>query len=259
MAARWKLVKWTNRISSSAFYRLCGFSERRHLRYNGNLPFHNLLLKLTAWIAALKSLGAWGLLLSATIDSMAIPIPVDALIASYAFSSPHRAWLYCAAAAAGSALGSLLPYGLGRAGGELFLLKRIDEQRLHKIRDRFERQEFLALMVPAILPPPTPFKLFVFSAGVFEMKVFSFLLAIASGRLIRYGILSVLTIIFGPQIVTKATALFRNHPLLLLVLLIAVIVGIFVIFWILRAPAAEVIEELHRHDKLKDNGQKRPS
>ncbi len=229
------------------------------LPYNGSLSFHKLWLKLTAWIAALKTLGAWGLLLSATIDSMAIPIPVDALIATYAYSTPHKAWLYCVAAAAGSALGSLLPYGLGRAGGELFLLKRINERRLQTIRDRFERQEFLALMVPAILPPPTPFKLFVFSAGVFEMKVLNFLLAITCGRLIRYGILSVLTVIFGPQIVTETASLFRQHPLLLLVLLVTVIAAIFAIFRLLRAPAAEVAAELRHHEGARDDGQTRPS
>jgi len=223
------------------------------------LSLHKLLLKLTTLIAVLKTLGAWGLLLSATIDSMAIPIPVDALVASYAYSTPHKAWLYCVAAAVGSALGSLLPYGLGRAGGELFLLKRIDEQKLQKIRDRFERQEFLALMVPAILPPPTPFKLFVFSAGVFEMKVFNFLLAIASGRLIRYGMLSVLTVIFGPQIVTQATSLFKQHPLVLLLALVAIILGIFVIFRLLRAPATEVAAELRRREDQRDEGQNRPS
>jgi uncharacterized membrane protein YdjX (TVP38/TMEM64 family) len=149
----------------------------------------------------------------------------------------------------------LLPYGLGRAGGELFLLKRIDEQRLQKIRDRFERQEFLALMVPAILPPPTPFKLFVFSAGVFEMKVLNFLLAIACGRLIRYGILSVLTVIFGPQIVTQTTALFHQHPLMIVVLLVVVVVGIVVIFRLLRAPAAEVAAELRRREEGHDSTQ----
>jgi membrane protein YqaA with SNARE-associated domain len=185
-----------------AFYPLRGFPERQPLPYNGSLPVHKILLKISAWIAALKALGGWGLLLLAVIDSIAIPIPLDALVASYVYSLPHKAWLYCIAAAVGSAVGSLVPYALGRAGGELFLLKRIDESRLQRIRDRFEKQEFLALMVPAILPPPTPFKLFVFSAGVFEMKVLDFLLAITSGRLIRFAAVSVLTIIFGPQIVT---------------------------------------------------------
>ena len=214
--------------------------------YNGSLPFHKVLLKITAWIAALKTLGAWGLLVLATIDSVAIPIPLDALVASYVYSIPRKAWLYCIAAAVGSALGSLVPYALGRAGGELFLLKRIDEQRLKRIRDRFERQEFIALMVPAMLPPPTPFKLFVFSAGVFEMKVIDFCVAIVCGRLIRFGILSVLTVIFGPQIVTEVRGLLTHHPWLVLVLLLVLVIGGYVIFRALRAPATEVAAELRR-------------
>ena len=71
----------------------------------------------------------------------------------------------------GSAIGSLLPYYLGRAGGELFLLKRINRKRYEQLRDRFEKQEFLAIMIPAMMPPPMPVKLFEFAAGVFEMKV----------------------------------------------------------------------------------------
>ena len=68
-------------------------------------------------------------------------------------------------------IGSLVPFAIGRAGGELFLLKRINRERYERIRDRFERQEFLAIMIPAMLPPPTPLKLFEFAAGVFEMKL----------------------------------------------------------------------------------------
>ena len=64
-----------------------------------------------------------------------------------------------------------------------------------------------------------------------------------------------LTIIFGPQIVTQTTALFRQHPLMLLLLLIAVIVGIFVLFRVLRAPAVEVAAELRRHQQGKDGGE----
>jgi uncharacterized membrane protein YdjX (TVP38/TMEM64 family) len=66
------------------------------------------------------------------------------------------------------------PFLLGRAGGELFLMKRIDRARYEQLRDRFEKQEFLAMMIPSILPPPTPWKLFVFAAGVFEMKITRF-------------------------------------------------------------------------------------
>lgn len=193
-------------------------------------------------------LGPWGLLILACIDSLAIPIPIDALVAAYAYSAPYKAWIYCIAAAVGSAAGCLLPYGLGRAGGELFLLKRIDQKRLEKIRDRFEKQEFLAMMIPAMLPPPTPFKLIVFSAGVFEMKVINFLLAIACGRLIRFSIVSVLAVIFGKQVVTEVEALFTGHPWVLLLLLPVFVAGGYLIWRLLRAPAAEVRTELARHE-----------
>lgn len=194
-------------------------------------------------------MGAWGMLLIAAIDSCSIPMPLDAVMAGYVYSSPHRAWLYCLAGAAGSALGSLVPYALGRAGGELFLLKRINEQRLHRIRDRFQKQEFVALMVPAFLPPPTPFKLFVFSAGVFEMKVVWFLVAIATGRLVRFALLSALTIKFGPQIVAEVRDLVAHHLGLTILAVIAAVLIAYFIFRLVRAPVAEVAWEIEHPEK----------
>lgn len=208
-----------------------------------------LLFKVSAWLAALKTMGAWGMLLIAAIDSCSIPMPLDAVMAGYVYSSPHRAWLYCLAGAAGSALGSLVPYALGRAGGELFLLKRINEQRLHRIRDRFQKQEFVALMVPAFLPPPTPFKLFVFSAGVFEMKVVWFLVAIATGRLVRFALLSALTIKFGPQIVAEVRDLVAHHLGLTILAVIAAVLIAYFIFRLVRAPVAEVAWEIEHPEK----------
>ncbi|HWX53343.1 MAG TPA: VTT domain-containing protein [Verrucomicrobiae bacterium] len=208
------------------------------------MPAKNqLLLKYSAMVAALKALGAWGVLITATLDSCAFGIPMDPLVASYVYASPGRAWLYCLMGALGGAIGSLIPYALGRAGGELFLLKRIDEARLTRLRDRFERQEFLALMVPAMLPPPTPFKLFVFAAGVFEMKVPQFLLAIFIGRLLRFGILALLTVIFGPQIVTETKELIKHHPVLLALIAIVILVLGYVAFRLMQSPrevAAEI-------------------
>jgi membrane protein YqaA with SNARE-associated domain len=220
-------------------------SARHSLPYNDDLLAKNKLwLKIIGWIAFLQTLGGWGVLALTAIDSAAIPIPVDALLAGYIYANPHRAWLYVIAGAVGSALGSLVPYYLGRAGGELFLLKRINRQRLERIRDRFERQEFLALMVPAMLPPPTPFKLFVFSAGVFEMRLPGFLTAIAVGRLVRFGVLAVLTIIFGPQIVTQTKALLLHHPSLAIAIAIAVLALAYILFRLLRAPAKEMAKEI---------------
>lgn len=209
------------------------------------------LTKYVAWLAALKTLGAWGVFIISFLDSSAFGVPMDPLVGGYVYSDPHRAWLYCLVASAGSALGSLIPYGLGRAGGELFLLKRIDEAKLKRIRDRFEKQEFLALMVPAMLPPPTPFKLFVFSAGVFEMKPIPFLLAILTGRLIRFGVLSVLVVKFGPEIVGEIKTLVKTHPSVLVLIAVGVILVAYLIFKLLRRPAKEIAEEIERADQKK--------
>ena len=167
----------------------------------------------------LKPLGFWGVGAVAVLDSSSIPVPMDLIVAGYAWSDPHRFYLYVLMAAIGSAIGGLVPYWLGRAGGEIFLMKRIDRTRYEKMRDRFERQEFLALMIPSMMPPPTPWKVFVFAAGVFEMKVASFMLAVLAGRIVRFTVVSLLTIRYGPQIVHDLTILMQQHMLAMLVAL----------------------------------------
>ena len=149
-------------------------------------------------LPALAKLGFWGAGIVALLDSSTIPVPMDAILAVYIWNDKSHFWLYCFMGAVGSAIGGLLPYGLGRAGGELFLLKRVNRERYERIRTRFERQEFLAMMIPSMLPPPTPWKAFVFAAGVFEMRILPFMLAVFCGRLVRWLILSILVLKLGP-------------------------------------------------------------
>jgi membrane protein YqaA with SNARE-associated domain len=146
----------------------------------------------------LAKFGIWGVGGAALLDSSTIPIPMDALLAVYVWNDKNHFWVYCLLAALGSAIGGLLPYGLGRAGGELFLLKRVNRERFERMRVRFENQEFLAMMIPSMLPPPTPWKAFVFAAGVFEMRVVPFMLAVFCGRMLRWLILSMLVLKLGP-------------------------------------------------------------
>ena len=162
-------------------------------------------------LAALKPLGVWGIGALAVIDSSTIPVPIDALLIDYVANDHKRFLLYCFMAALGSAIGSLLPYFLGRAGGELFLLKRINRQRYEQMRDRFEKQEFLAIMVPAMMPPPMPVKLFEFAAGVFEMKPLWFFSAILVGKFVRFLIWAIITITYGPAILGTITRTIRAH------------------------------------------------
>lgn len=177
-------------------------------------------------VPALIKMGFWGVGLIALADSSTIPVPMDALLAVMVWENKSHFFIYCLAGAAGSAIGGLLPYGLGRAGGELFLLKRVNRERFEKMRDKFERQEFLAVLVPSMLPPPTPWKAFVFAAGVFEMRVWSFMAAVFTGRLIRWTLLSLLVMKLGPGAVSLVQKLISQHLTLFLAGLVLLLTAI---------------------------------
>jgi membrane protein YqaA with SNARE-associated domain len=184
--------------------------------------FLNLVAKWKLVILpALIKMGFWGVAAVALLDSSSIPVPMDAILAVYVWNDKSHFWLYCLMAAVGSAIGGLVPYGIGRAGGELFLLKRVNRERFDDLRTRFERQEFLAVMIPSMLPPPTPWKIFVFAAGVFEMRVLPYMLAVCAGRFVRWMVLSALVLKLGPG----AVGIVEHHALetLLVVMGLAVI------------------------------------
>ncbi len=174
----------------------------------------HILARYSAFLwALLKPLGAWGVLAIAAVDGSLWGMPVDAVVAGYVYNNRQLAWLYVLMASAGSVLGSLVIYVIGYKGGEMLVGKRIPQAKFDRIRRYFDRHEFLALMLPAILPPPTPFKLFVLSAAIFEMRLGHFMLAIFLGRLVRFAILSGLVLMFGPQIVSWTGNLVKNHLL----------------------------------------------
>ena len=171
------------------------------------------LVKAKFWVlAVMKPLGVWGILGLSMVDSAAIPLPfLDPLIVSYGVADHRKTIIYCFMAALGSAIGSLLPYYLGRAGGELFLLKRINRARYEALRNRFEKQEFLAIMLPAMCPPPMPVKVFELAAGVFEMRVMSYFLAIVAGKFLRFMVESILVIVYGPAVLEIGLHAIRHH------------------------------------------------
>ena len=189
-------------------------------------------VKYKLWLLALlKPLGVWGVGCVAFLDAAALPVPMDFIIAGYVWAHKDRFYLYVIMAAAGSALGGLVPFLLGRAGGELFLMKRINRDRFEQLRDRFEKQEFLAMMIPSVLPPPTPWKLFVFAAGVFEMKIGNFLLAVFVGRVLRDMITAILTIRYGPEIVSIAGRMAKEHKAAMLIALVVVLAAVGYWIW----------------------------
>lgn len=189
----------------------------------------HILSRYTAWIwGLLKVLGVWGVFVIAFADSALLGMPVDAIVATYVFQDRKRLLFYIAMASLGSALGSIPLYLIGYLGGEKVLRKRISEARFLEIHRSFEKHEFWALMFPGMLPPPMPFKIFVLAAAVFEMRFRDFLFAIFAGRFVRFLLLSLLTLWFGPQIVQLAARLFKRH--LYWVLIVIMIVGVLVWF-----------------------------
>ncbi len=190
-------------------------------------------------LPAIAKLGIWGVGIVALLDSSTIPVPMDAILAVYIWNNKSHFVLCCILAALGSAIGGLLPYGIGRAGGELFLLKRINRERFEKLRLRFERQEFLAVMIPSMLPPPAPWKLFIFGAGVFEMRVIPFMIAVFAGRMVRWLILSVLVLKLGPG----AADLVAHHAVLVVaVILVLAAIG-FTWWWIRKKHSGKLLED----------------
>ena len=189
-------------------------------------------------LPALLKWGIWGIGAIAVLDSSSIPVPMDAILAVYVWNDKPHFWVYCLMAAAGSAIGGLLPYGLGRAGGELFLLKRIDRAKFERLRDRFQRQEFLAVMIPSMMPPPAPWKMFIFASGVFEMRIPVFLLAVFVGRMLRWLALSLLVLKLGPG----AVDLVARHAVPTVLIVSALAVAGFAWWWIKRKRSGKLLE-----------------
>jgi membrane protein YqaA with SNARE-associated domain len=136
-----------------------------------------------------EQLGGPGLLAIAFMDSSFLTLPevADLLVVVFTIREPDR-WLYFAAmTTAGSILGCYALYGVARMGGRAMVRRGFHERHIDVVLDWCRRHGALVLIVPALLPPPMPFKLFVLMAGIAGIRVGPFLTAVIFGRGIRYG------------------------------------------------------------------------
>ncbi len=147
----------------------------------------------------------------AAIDGSSIGLPVDAVVGGYVWANKARLLLYVLMAAAGSTVGSIVVYVIGYKGGEQLLRKRISPEKFEKIHSAFEKHPFWSLMFPAMLPPPTPFKAFALAAAVSEMRFSHYLGAIFAGRFLRFFLLSLLVVKFGPDFISIFGTIFKQH------------------------------------------------
>jgi membrane protein YqaA with SNARE-associated domain len=101
---------------------------------------------------------------------------------------------YSLMATLGSLAGCLTLYYIAKAGGEAFVRKRFREHHVDRALVLAQKYGLLIVMVPALLPPPMPFKIFILIAGVAEIPVWQFTVAVFAARFIRYfgeGLLAV--------------------------------------------------------------------
>jgi membrane protein YqaA with SNARE-associated domain len=145
--------------------------------------------------------GGPGLAVIAFLDSSLLSLPEvnDALVVLLALQQPEHWWYYASCTAAGSVAGSYALYRIGRSGGHALLQRRVRARHVERALSAFRRFGPLALVVPSMLPPPVPFKVFVLLAGMSGVRTRSFLAAVAFGRGTRYLGQAFLTYRYGPQ------------------------------------------------------------
>jgi membrane protein YqaA with SNARE-associated domain len=158
-----------------------------------------------AWIQAFAAtIGGPGLFIIAFLDSSFVSLPQinDVLVITMVIQHPYRMPYYVAMATAGSVAGCLVVYGLARKGGDALIRRRFHGRTLDRATRLMQKYGVLSLVVPAILPPPAPFKIFVLLAGVTGIRPLPFAVSIAIGRGFRYAAVGLLSVWYGQQAVT---------------------------------------------------------
>ena len=179
------------------------------------------------------------------LDSSLLSLPEinDYLVVMRCANAPYEVFYFPLFAAAGSVLGCLLLYTLIRRGGQAVLRKRFRPEHLERVERTYARFGFLALAVPALLPPPMPFKIFVATAGALEYPRWRFIMTIMIARSLRYYIEGTLAVFYGKTVLD----FIKNYGFTILAIVIGVCVIGLIIYLILqrrhRLAASEAASE----------------
>lgn len=136
------------------------------------------------------------------LDSSLLSLPEinDYLVVGRCFKYHHAAFYFPLFAATGSVLGCFILYSIVRRGGQAVLRKRFPLHSIKRVERAYERFGFLAIGIPAILPPPLPFKIFVATAGALEYPRWKFLLTVMIARSFRYYLEGILAVYYGRRV-----------------------------------------------------------
>ena len=181
------------------------------------------------------------------LDSSLLSLPEinDYLVVARCYSDPKAVFYFPLFAAAGSVIGCNLLYAIMRRGGQAVMRRRFSPESIAKVERAYARFGFLALAIPALLPPPMPFKIFVATAGVLEYPRWKFMTTIMIARSVRYVVEGTLAVFYGEQVIDFMRA---NGPYILSGVGAVVVVGVggYVLVKHIRAPrktAVEIAEE----------------
>jgi membrane protein YqaA with SNARE-associated domain len=159
--------------------------------------------KFVTWLQVVfvPWLGAPGVFVVAFLDSSFLSLPEvnDLIVVMAAVSHPETVWLPIVMTTLGSLAGCTVLWWLGRRGGEGLLTRRFGAERVASMRGAFDRWNLLALAIPAVSPPPMPFKAFVIAAGVFGLPFRRFALTVAGARGLRYVVCAALGFLYGQK------------------------------------------------------------
>ena len=187
------------------------------------------MTRFIQWLqGAALAMGAPGILIVAFLDSSVLSLPeiADLLLIYMVTARPHLFALYVASATLGSLAGCLLLYALGKKGGESFIRRRFSGPRVERTLGSFRKYGVMTVLVPSLLPPPAPFKIFVLLAGVADISTARFTVAILIGRGARYFIEGVLALWYGE----RAMAYMREHSAGVALVIVAVLAAGFLVY-----------------------------
>src|SRR5436190_3894522 len=142
------------------------------------------------------------MILIGALDSSLLSLPEinDYLVVARCYTHPRAAFFFPLFASTGSVLGCLLLYTILQRGGLAVLHRRFKLEHIQRVERVYARFGIFALAVPALLPPPMPFKIFVATAGALQFPRRKFLLTILIARSLRYYTEGVLAVYYGERV-----------------------------------------------------------
>lgn len=189
------------------------------------------------------------MILIGALDSSLLSLPEinDYLVVARCYSDPKSVFYFPLFAATGSVLGCLVLYTIMRRGGQAVMRRRFKAENIAKVERAYARFGFLALAVPALLPPPMPFKIFVATAGALEYPRWRFMLTVMIARSVRYIIEGTLAVFYGEQVLDfmRANGLYILSGVGALVVLG---LGGYVLLKHIRTPRQTAVEIAEEHE-----------